>query len=116
MPRVFMLLGLFYTGLLPFVPLKEQFLEIPMPSIISNLLKDPDNMTRSRRVIVWLADTLLMRRALFNHLTARGIQVYVWVLNDEKEFKRAFDLGGTGVMTDYPTKLRDFLEKIGTSK
>ncbi|XP_010869595.1 lysophospholipase D GDPD1 isoform X1 [Esox lucius] len=116
MPRVFMLLGLFYSGLLPFVPLKEQFLEIPMPSIITNLLKDPDNMTRSRRVIVWLADTLLMRKALFNHLTARGIQVYVWVLNDEKEFKRAFDLGATGVMTDYPTKLRDFLEKIGTSK
>ncbi|KAJ7990513.1 hypothetical protein DPEC_G00301120 [Dallia pectoralis] len=114
--RVLMLLGLFYSGLLPFVPLKEQFLEIPMPSIMTNLLNDPDNMTRSRRVILWLADTLLMRRALFNHLTARGIQVYVWVLNDEKEFVRAFDLGATGVMTDYPTKLRDFLENIGSFK
>lgn len=35
LPRVLQLLGLFYTGLLPFVPLKEQFLEIPMPSIIN---------------------------------------------------------------------------------
>lgn len=35
LPRVLQLLGLFYTGLLPFVPLKEQFLEIPMPSIVS---------------------------------------------------------------------------------
>eukprot|EP00064_Thunnus_orientalis_P008070 superscaffoldBa00000939_g8092 len=34
-PRVLQLLGLFYTGLLPFVPLKEQFLEIPMPSIVT---------------------------------------------------------------------------------
>ncbi|MEQ2175906.1 hypothetical protein GOODEAATRI_022535, partial [Goodea atripinnis] len=34
-PRVLQLLGLFYTGLLPFVPLKEQFLEIPMPSLIT---------------------------------------------------------------------------------
>uniref|UniRef100_A0AAY5EKH0 GP-PDE domain-containing protein n=1 Tax=Electrophorus electricus TaxID=8005 RepID=A0AAY5EKH0_ELEEL len=84
--RVLLLLGMFYTGLLPFVPLKEQFLEIPMPSITTNLL---------------------MRKALFDHLTARGIQVYVWVLNDEDDFKRAFDLGATGVMTDYPTKLKE---------
>ncbi|XP_036821580.1 lysophospholipase D GDPD1 isoform X2 [Oncorhynchus mykiss] len=117
MRRVLMLVGLFYTGLLPFVPLKEQFLEIPMPSIVTkHLMRDPDKMTRSQHVITWLADTLLMRRALFNHLTARGIQVYVWVLNDEKDFKRAFDLGATGVMTDFPTKLRDFMEKNGTAK
>lgn len=38
-------------------------------------------------------------------------QVYVWVLNDEEDFKRAFDLGATGIMTDYPTKLKEFIEK-----
>ncbi|XP_051521767.1 lysophospholipase D GDPD1-like isoform X3 [Myxocyprinus asiaticus] len=108
--RVLLLLGLFYTGLLPFVPLKEQFLEIPMPSIISKL-RHPDRQTRSQRFITWLADTLLMRKALFDHLTDRGIQVYVWVLNDEEDFKRAFDLGATGIMTDYPTKLKEFMEK-----
>lgn len=37
-------------------------------------------------------------------------QVYLWVLNDEEDFKRAFDLGATGVMTDYPTKLKEFME------
>ncbi|XP_016378211.1 glycerophosphodiester phosphodiesterase domain-containing protein 1-like [Sinocyclocheilus rhinocerous] len=110
LPRVLLLLGLFYTGLLPFVPLKEQFLEIPMPSIISKL-KDPERQTRSQRFITWLADTLLMRKALFDHLTSRGIQVCVWVLNDEEDFKRAFDLGATGIMTDYPTKLKEFMEK-----
>ncbi|KAF4103998.1 lysophospholipase D GDPD1 [Onychostoma macrolepis] len=108
--RVLLLLGFFYTGLLPFVPLKEQFLEIPMPSIISKL-KDPERQTWSQRFITWLADTLLMRKALFDHLTSRGIQVYVWVLNDEEDFKRAFDLGATGIMTDYPTKLKEFIEK-----
>ncbi|RXN04024.1 glycerophosphodiester phosphodiesterase domain-containing 1 [Labeo rohita] len=108
--RVLLLLGLFYTGLLPFVPLKEQFLEIPMPSIISKL-RDPEHQTRSQRFITWLADTLLMRKALFDHLTSRGIQVYIWVLNDEEDFKRAFDLGATGIMTDYPTKLKEFMEK-----
>uniref|UniRef100_A0A8C9VEH5 Glycerophosphodiester phosphodiesterase domain containing 1 n=1 Tax=Scleropages formosus TaxID=113540 RepID=A0A8C9VEH5_SCLFO len=38
--RVLLLLGLFYTGLLPFVPLREQFLEVPMPSIMMKL-RDP---------------------------------------------------------------------------
>ncbi|KFV41427.1 Glycerophosphodiester phosphodiesterase domain-containing protein 1, partial [Gavia stellata] len=106
--RVLLLLGLFYTGLLPFIPFKEEFLEIPMPSIILKL-KEPQKMTRSQKFIIWLADTLLMRKALFDHLTARGIQVYIWVLNEEQEYKRAFDLGATGVMTDYPTKLKEFL-------
>ncbi|MBN3288317.1 GDPD1 Lysophospholipase, partial [Polyodon spathula] len=108
--RVLFLVGLFYTGLLPFVPLREQFLEIPMPSIITKF-KDPQTMTRRQRLMTWLADTLLMRKALFSHLQARGIQVYVWVLNDEEDFKRAFDLGATGVMTDYPTKLKEFMDR-----
>uniref|UniRef100_A0AAY4AWP5 GP-PDE domain-containing protein n=1 Tax=Denticeps clupeoides TaxID=299321 RepID=A0AAY4AWP5_9TELE len=110
LPRVLLLVGLFYTGLLPFFPLREQFLEIPMPSIISKL-KDPSRMTKSQRLLTWLADTLLMRKALFDHLTARGIQVYIWVLNDEEDFQRAFNLGATGIMTDYPTKLKSFMEK-----
>ncbi|XP_018425046.1 PREDICTED: glycerophosphodiester phosphodiesterase domain-containing protein 1 [Nanorana parkeri] len=107
--RVLLLVGLFYTGLLPFVPLREQFLEVPMPSIIMKL-KDPSKMSRSHKFVVWLADALLMRKSLFEHLKARGIQVYIWVLNNEEEYKRAFDLGATGVMTDYPTRLKKFLE------
>uniref|UniRef100_A0AAQ5XB85 GP-PDE domain-containing protein n=1 Tax=Amphiprion ocellaris TaxID=80972 RepID=A0AAQ5XB85_AMPOC len=100
-PRVLQLLGLFYTGLLPFFPLKEQFLEIPMPSIITK---------------VFFPCSLLMRKALFDHLTARGIQVYIWVLNDDEDFQRAFDLGATGVMTDFPTRLKDFMDRNGISK
>uniref|UniRef100_A0A8C2YUM8 Glycerophosphodiester phosphodiesterase domain containing 1 n=1 Tax=Chinchilla lanigera TaxID=34839 RepID=A0A8C2YUM8_CHILA len=106
--RVLLILGLFFTGLLPFVPIREQFFEIPMPSITLKL-KEPHTMSRSQKFLIWLSDLLLMRKTLFDHLTARGIQVYVWVLNDEQEYRRAFDLGATGVMTDYPTKLKDFL-------
>lgn len=114
-PRVLQLLGLFYTGLLPFVPLKEQFLEIPMPSILTKM-RNPNSLSRSQRVIIWLADTLLMRKALFKHLTARGIQVYLWVLNDDEDFQRAFDLGATGIMTDFPTQLRRFMDNNDISK
>ncbi|XP_059511386.1 lysophospholipase D GDPD1 [Stegostoma tigrinum] len=107
--RVLLLLGLFYTGLLPFFPIREQFLEIPMPSIMLKL-KDSKKISRIYRFMIWLADTLLMRKSLFEHLKARGIQIYIWVLNDEEDFKRAFELGVTGVMTDYPTQLKKFLE------
>ncbi|XP_069617556.1 lysophospholipase D GDPD1 [Ranitomeya imitator] len=108
--RVLLLVGLFYTGLLPFFPIREQFLEIPMPSIIMKL-KDPSKMSKSHKFVVWLADALIMRKSLFEHLKARGIQVYIWVLNNEEEYKRAFDLGANGVMTDYPTRLMEFLEQ-----
>uniref|UniRef100_A0A672HSL3 GP-PDE domain-containing protein n=1 Tax=Salarias fasciatus TaxID=181472 RepID=A0A672HSL3_SALFA len=111
-PRVLQLLGLFYTGLLPFVPLKEQFLEIPMPSIITKSVNTEYEMFSAG----CCAACLLMRKVLFQHLTARGIQVYVWVLNDEEDFQRAFDLGATGVMTDFPTRLKDFMDRNGISK
>ncbi|XP_043929684.1 lysophospholipase D GDPD1-like [Protopterus annectens] len=61
--RVLFLVGLFYTGLLPFVPQHEQFLEIPMPSIIMKL-KDPEKLPGSQKFVIWLADTLLMRKSL----------------------------------------------------
>ncbi|KAK0138406.1 Lysophospholipase D GDPD1 [Merluccius polli] len=97
LPRVLQLLGLFYTGLLPFVPLKEQFLEIPMPSIITNILFSPTLGYFSISSLFW-------------------DQVYIWVLNDDEDFQRAFDLGATGVMTDFPTKLKDFIERNGITK
>lgn len=38
-------------------------------------------------------------------------QTYLWVLNSEEEFERAFKLGSTGVMTDFPTLLREYIDK-----
>lgn len=43
-------------------------------------------------------------------------QVYIWVLNDEEDFQRAFELGATGVMTDFPTRLKDFMDRNGIAK
>lgn len=47
----------------------------------------------------------------FAALTFEYLQTYLWVLNNEEEFERAFQLGATGVMTDFPTKLKDYLQK-----
>ncbi|XP_035721196.1 lysophospholipase D GDPD1-like isoform X3 [Vespa mandarinia] len=111
MRRVTMLLFLMYTGLLPFVPLKETHLEIFLPSIYLRR-KNRSNPTilSFEKLVVRTINVLLMRPCLFTHLRARGIHVYFWVLNKDEEFKKAFDLGATGVMTDYPTRLKLFLE------
>lgn len=52
-----------------------------------------------------------MSKSLFTHLRKRGIHVYLWVLNSEEEYKRAFELGADGVMTDFPSKLSEFLAR-----
>ncbi|CAI9531753.1 unnamed protein product [Staurois parvus] len=108
--RGIILLILYYTGLLPFVPLPEAVVETYMPSII-NRTYFPHNALMRNRFLVRLQDKLMMRKGLFQHLQARGIQVYLWVLNQESDFQRAFDCGATGVMTDYPSKLHRFIQK-----
>lgn len=112
MRRVTLLIFLLYTGLLPFVTLKETHLEIFLPSIYLRHRAVPSpKFLPLTKMIVRAINVLLMRPCLFNHLKARGIHVYFWVLNKDEDFKRAFDLGATGVMTDYPTKLKVFLTK-----
>ncbi|KAL4223533.1 Lysophospholipase D gdpd1 [Mactra antiquata] len=106
--RVFTLILLFYSGLLPFVPLYESALEIIMPSIALSKKKNVE-LSLKYRLLLRLADLLLMRPALFKHLDRRGIQTYLWVLNEEEHWERAFKLGATGVMTDFPSRLTHFL-------
>ncbi|MEE6519474.1 hypothetical protein FKM82_031321, partial [Ascaphus truei] len=90
--RGLILLLLYYTGLLPFVPLRECVVETVMPSLINRLI---------------------MRKSLLQHLQDRGIQVYFWVLNQDSDFQKALDLGASGLMTDYPCKLQAFLRQHG---
>ncbi|XP_052230963.1 lysophospholipase D GDPD1-like isoform X2 [Dreissena polymorpha] len=109
--RVLALVICFYTGLLPFIPIKESALEIIMPSIALRKGSFPVELSWKIRTLLRVFDMLMMRPALFKHLERRGIQTYLWVLNEEEDFSRAFKLGATGVMTDFPTKLTNFLEQ-----
>nr|XP_006825319.1 PREDICTED: glycerophosphodiester phosphodiesterase domain-containing protein 1-like [Saccoglossus kowalevskii] len=97
----------FYLGVLPFLPIKASFIEIPMPMIFKKFV----DIDTKYALLISIMDTLLMSKQLFQHLNKRGIQVYVWVLNEEKEWERALDLGATGIMTDYPTHLKEFMRK-----
>lgn len=109
--RILSLILLYYSGLLPFVPLYESSLEVIMPSIALSKDKFPIQLSWQMCLMLKIVDKLLMRPTLFRHLEKRGIHIYLWVLNDEAEWERAFKLGATGVMTDFPARLKDYLDK-----
>ncbi|KAL7870067.1 hypothetical protein AOLI_G00140550 [Acnodon oligacanthus] len=110
MRRGLVLLVLFYTGLLPFVPLGESLLQFYLPSII-NRTYIPEETVLKKRFVVFLMEKLTMRKSLFNHLVKRGMQVQLFVCNEENDMEAAFSVGATGVMSDYPTVLSDYLRK-----
>jgi glycerophosphoryl diester phosphodiesterase len=43
--------------------------------------------------------------------TGCGLEVYPWTVNNEKEMKSLIDLGVTGIITDYPGKLKKLLNE-----
>uniref|UniRef100_A0A7N6B5R9 GP-PDE domain-containing protein n=1 Tax=Anabas testudineus TaxID=64144 RepID=A0A7N6B5R9_ANATE len=103
MNRGVLLLLLFYTGLLPFVPLEESLLQFYLlPVYIEQIL-------HGFYLFIYFCVRLMMRKSLFTHLADRGIQVHLFVCNEDEDIKAAFELGATGVMTDYPCHLTSYL-------
>uniref|UniRef100_A0A8C0GQR0 Glycerophosphodiester phosphodiesterase domain containing 3 n=1 Tax=Chelonoidis abingdonii TaxID=106734 RepID=A0A8C0GQR0_CHEAB len=103
--RGLLLLLLYYTGLLPFVRLPESFLQFPLPSIINRCRRTPGSHGQEG---AWSQDSWVLPRTLFT--SAPSPQVLLWVLNEEKDFEEAFSYGVSGVMSDYPTLLRHYLD------
>ncbi|XP_042361018.1 lysophospholipase D GDPD3a [Plectropomus leopardus] len=106
--RGILLLLLFYSGLLPFVPLGESLLQFYLPCIINRTFIPKKHILRNTLVIS-LLEKVTMRKSLFNHLAARGIQVHLFVCNKDEDIKAAFEVGATGVMSDYPALLSSYL-------
>lgn len=98
----------YWLGLLPFLPLTPGAFEVPLPGEVFR--KTTRNLTGKLKLIFYLAERILNNKTMFEHLQKRGIPVYVWILNNDDEFHCAFDkFGVTGVMTDYPSRLRNYL-------
>lgn len=52
--------------------------------------------------------------ALLRAARVHGVQVHVWTVNAREEMERLLDMGVDGLMTDYPTLLREVLEERGS--
>ncbi|XP_074202217.1 lysophospholipase D GDPD3 isoform X4 [Camelus bactrianus] len=103
---------LYYLGLLPFISIPEKFLICFLPTII-NRTYFPFPCSGLNQLAAVVSKWLIMRKSLIQHLEQRGVQVIFWCLNEESDFKAAFDLGATGIITDYPTALRRYLDNHG---
>lgn len=107
--RGFWLLLLYYVGLLPFIPIPEKFFMCFLPTII-NRTYFPFSSPGLNQLWAVVSKWLIMRKSLIQHLEQRGVQVIFWCLNEETDFEAAYSLGATGVITDYPTALRHYLD------
>ncbi|XP_069566287.1 lysophospholipase D GDPD3a [Brachyistius frenatus] len=110
MKRGALLLLLFYSGLLPFVPLGESLLQFYLLRIINRTYIPEQGILRNRLAVSFI-EKVTMRKSLFRHLAARGIQVHLFVCNEDEDIKAALEVGATGVMSDYPTLLSGYLRR-----
>ncbi|EDM17401.1 rCG40036, isoform CRA_a [Rattus norvegicus] len=108
--RSFWILLLYYLGLLPFVSIPEKFFFCFLPTII-NRTYFPFSCGWMNKLSATVTKWAIMRKSLIQYLQDRGVQVLFWCLNEESDFEVAFSLGANGVMTDYPTALRHYLDK-----
>jgi glycerophosphoryl diester phosphodiesterase len=53
----------------------------------------------------------LVTRELVEHAHAHGIQVHVWTINAVEEMAELLDLGVDGIVTDFPERLADLIER-----
>ena len=106
-----MILRIFVTIFLLLIKSYLNFKILFIDIILTSLDDCTVSFGKLPNVILKICDFLLFNSSLINHLAARGIPTYVWVLNEEAEFKRAMEAGAAGIMTDYPSRLKLFTMK-----
>lgn len=102
----------YHIGLLPFISLHAEYFEIPMCSMFIEQRKTFPARAGSPvlRFVLRVMDYMLTNQGLLDHLRARGVVTYFFVLNYEHEWQRAMEVGATGIMTDFPAKLKTWLK------
>ena len=51
-----------------------------------------------------------LMRIMNYHLRKRGILTFYWVCNYDADFRKAINHGASGIMTDNPATLHNFIE------
>ncbi|XP_063710542.1 lysophospholipase D GDPD1-like isoform X2 [Symsagittifera roscoffensis] len=86
---------IFWTGLLPFIPIKETFYE---PPACKAMFANQDT-TLTRKLVIYFVDFIVGNWLLIYHYKRRGIVCWCWIVNEQSHFKCCFDKFD-GVMTD----------------
>lgn len=106
---------LYYTGLLFLFPIPADAFMVPLFTksklkLIGKLLARKGWIARFVMVLVRIVT--MNSKYLYRHLRARGVMVCVWVLNEDDEFEEALSFCPEidGMMTDCPTRLKEFIK------
>jgi lysophospholipase D len=96
---------LFYTGLLPFVPIEFDVFSIPVFTCTMRSQAREEAGSTAANLMIWL----LTAPTLWKYLQTRGVAVVGWVINDEADFEEGIQFPINGLMSDNPTKLRNYI-------
>jgi lysophospholipase D len=101
----------YFTGLLPFLPLPNHAFQIPLFTAHFFQWKQREwkNPVKSYLFFAGLRVMNVLLVPLLWHLRRRGVMTFYWVCNSEEEFDRALSLGASGIITDEPFLLREYL-------
>ena len=58
-------------------------------------------------------DKPLVTREFVDHAHAHDVAVHVWTVNELTEIEELVGLGADGIITDYPGRMRDWLDLRG---
>ncbi len=53
----------------------------------------------------------LVTDALIAHAHAHQVQIHVWTINEEEEMTRLLDMGVDGLVTDFPGRMKELLQR-----
>ena len=78
-------------------------------SAAQNLAPPPIPM--ALQIPVGFGGQVLVTDALIAHAHAHQVQVHVWTINEEEEMARLLDMGVDGLVTDFPGRMNELLQR-----
>ena len=65
------------------------------------------------RAILWITVINLVNKTLVNKAHGVNLPVHAWTVNKVSDMKRVIALGVDGIITDYPSRLVNFVRPHG---
>jgi len=75
--------------------------------------RPPETDSMALQIPAVFGDRPLVTPRLVEHAHAHGVFVHVWTVNEEAEMAQLLDAGVDGLVTDFPGRLRELLERRG---
>lgn len=102
-----------FFGLLPFFKFKNDWVEIPhaFRHYFDSTMYKQYFLAKVVGFVFWIESFYF--KLIVWHMNRRGIPVVFWVLNCEEDWNKGIRMGANGLMTDYPSRMKEFLVSKG---